>query len=132
MSDDELPGEIARTLLGRIGCAGDFSLTPIPGGRNNRVWRLSANDADFLLKRYYWSENDRRDRMGHEWDFLRYLRGIGSTAAPEPLTADSESRFALLHGGERRVLRRPLQRGVRAGDAGEIADAPQLRHGVLF
>jgi hypothetical protein len=96
MSGDELPREIARALLGRIGCAGDFSLTPIPGGRNNRVWRLRANDTDFLLKRYYWSENDQRDRMGHEWDFLRYLRSIGSTAAPEPLAADPESRFALL------------------------------------
>ena len=96
MSEDELPHEIARTLLGRIGCAGDFALTPLPGGRNNRVWRLRANGTDFLLKRYYWSENDRRDRMGHELDFLAYLRGIGSTAAPEPLVADRESRFALL------------------------------------
>ena len=96
MSSDDLPYEIARALLGRVGHAGDIALTPIPGGRNNRVWHLRAGGTDFLLKRYYWSESDRRDRMGHELDFLRYLRGIGSTAAPGPLAADPDSRFALL------------------------------------
>ena len=96
MSADEIPHDVARALLARIGLTEEFAIAPLPGGRNNRVWRLSAGGTDALLKRYYWSENDRRDRMGHEWDFLRYLRGIGSTAAPEPLAADQDGRFALL------------------------------------
>ena len=96
MSADEIPHDVARALLARIGLTEEFAIAPLPGGRNNRVWRLRAKGTDFLLKRYYWSENDRSDRMGHEWDFLRYLRGIGTAAAPEPLAADRESRFALL------------------------------------
>jgi len=96
MNSGEPPREIARQLLDRAGCPGEFALTAIPGGRNNRVWRLRANETDFLLKQYYWTETDRRDRMGHEWDFLRYLRGIGCTGAAKALAADREHRFALI------------------------------------
>ena len=96
MSTDDAPREMARALLERAGCPGHFALAPLPGGRNNRVWRIRANDADFLLKQYYWTKDDRRDRMGHEWDFLTYLRGIGSTAAAKALAADRENRFALI------------------------------------
>jgi hypothetical protein len=88
--------EIARRLLDQAGCNGEFVLTPLPGGRNNRVWRLGVNETDFLLKQYYWTENDRRDRMGHEWDFLTYLRGIGCTSAARPIAADLENRSALI------------------------------------
>ena len=96
MNGGDAPRDIARQLLARIGCTAYFDLTPLPCGRNNRVWRLHAGDADFLLKRYYWTENDPRDRMGHEIAFLSYLRSIGNSAAPEPLAADRENRFALL------------------------------------
>jgi hypothetical protein len=96
MNGGDAPRDIARQLLARIGCSADFELTPLPGGRNNRVWRLHAAETDFLLKRYYWAENDQRDRMGHEIAFLSYLRSIGNNAAPEPLAADRENRFALL------------------------------------
>ena len=65
-----LPIDIARKLLDRLGHEGDFDLAPLPGGRNNRVWRLRADETDYLLKRYYWAENDRRDRMGHELSLI--------------------------------------------------------------
>ena len=96
MNTEDPPREIARRLLDRVGCHGPFAIESIPGGRNNRVWRIRANETDFLLKQYYWTENDQRDRMGHEWDFLAYLHGIGITVAPQPLAADRENRCALL------------------------------------
>ena len=96
MSADDAPREIARQLLQQAGYTGEFSLTALTGGRNNRVWRVHANDADFLLKHYYWTENDQRDRMGHEWDFLSYLHGIGSDGAARAIVAERESRFALI------------------------------------
>jgi hypothetical protein len=96
MSADDAPREIAQQLLAKIGCSDDFTVTPLPGGRNNRVWRVRAGESDLLLKRYYWAENDTRDRMGHELDFLSYLDSIGIMAAPQALAADRESRCALL------------------------------------
>jgi hypothetical protein len=96
MNGDDAPREVARQLLDRIGRRGDFALAALPGGRNNRVWRIRADETDFLFKRYYWAENDPRDRMGHEWDFLSYLHGIGSSAAPQALAADRENRCALI------------------------------------
>ena len=88
--------DIARGLLNQIGHDAEFTLNPLPGGRNNRVWRIRAGDVDFLLKQYYWAEADQRDRMGHEWDFLSYLHGIGCTRAPRAFAADRDNRCALL------------------------------------
>ena len=96
VSDDEVHSQAARRLLAHQGLSGDFSLEAIPGGRNNRVWRLRSEERDFLLKKYYWSERDQRDRMGHEWDFLVYLHGIGCGLAPKAIEADRENRYALL------------------------------------
>jgi hypothetical protein len=96
MSSEEDPRPLAQSLLASIGYTGSFALNPIAGGRNNRVWRLRTADGQFLFKRYYWSENDQRDRMGHEWSFLKYLHGNGSESAPEPIAADFTSRSALL------------------------------------
>jgi hypothetical protein len=96
MSADASLREIAQGLLARAGVAGDFEMSPLPGGRNNRVWRLQAGESDFLFKQYYWTENDRRDRMGHEWDFLGYLHSIGAAAAAKAIAADPENRCALL------------------------------------
>jgi hypothetical protein len=72
------------------------AVTPLPGGRNNRVWRVKCGPQSFLLKRYFWSEQDPRDRLGQEWVFLRYLRQIGCRQAPDPLVKDPSSRCALL------------------------------------
>ena len=96
MNAEDPPRRIARHLLERAGCPGEFAIDALPGGRNNRVWRLRASEAAYLLKQYYWTETDRRDRMGHEWDFLAYLHGAGITCAPRPVAADRENRFALL------------------------------------
>ena len=96
VSDDELASQAARRLIARQGLSGDFSLEAIPGGRNNRFWCLRSEGRDFLLKKYYWSESDQRDRMGHEWDFLVYLHGIGCGRAPKAIEADRENRYALM------------------------------------
>jgi hypothetical protein len=57
---------------------------------------VDCSTESFLLKSYFWSESDPRDRLGQEWAFLEFLRSIGSCKAPEPLAKDAPSRFALL------------------------------------
>jgi hypothetical protein len=88
--------ETASSLLARIGKPAPQCVLPLPGGRNNRVWRVDCSTESFLLKSYFWSESDPRDRLGQEWAFLEFLRSIGSCKAPEPLAKDVPSRFALL------------------------------------
>ena len=88
--------ETASSLLARIGKPAPQCVLPLPGGRNNRVWRVECGTEAFLLKSYFWSESDPRDRLGQEWAFLEFLRSIGSCKAPEPLAKDAPSRFALL------------------------------------
>jgi hypothetical protein len=90
------PESAATELLARIGKKTPSAVTPIPGGRNNTVWRVDSGSETFLLKRYFWSESDPRDRLGQEWTFLEFLHSIGSRQAPAPLARLPESRFALL------------------------------------
>lgn len=103
MSDDEYRRTAGR-LLQRRGLE-DFEMQPIPGGRNNRVWHVRTAEGHFLFKKYYWTEGDQRDRMGHEWDFLTYLREIGCQRAAAPCEADRDARCALLEFLEGRPLR---------------------------
>ncbi len=90
------PTEAAASLLAQLGKRAPHIVLPLPGGRNNRVWRVDCSTESFLLKSYFWSESDPRDRLGQEWAFLEFLRSIGSCKAPEPLAKDAPSRFALL------------------------------------
>ena len=86
----------AGALVKSLGHTLPVSVTPLPGGRNNQVWRVDCGHQSFLLKRYFWSEQDPRDRLGQEWAFLHYLRQIGCRQAPDPLVKDPAIRCALL------------------------------------
>ena len=90
------PESIAAELLKSIGKIAPLRIAPLAGGRNNRVWRVDCGSESFLLKNYFWSESDPRDRLGQEWAFLDFLQSIGSRKAPTPLAKDPSTRFALL------------------------------------
>ena len=90
------PSHSAHWLLAQMGKTEPSSLLPLAGGRNNRVWRVDCGSESFLLKNYFWSESDPRDRLGQEWAFLDFLQSIGSRKAPAPLAQDPSTRFALL------------------------------------
>ena len=90
------PTEVATSLLAHIGKPAPQCVLALPGGRNNRVWRVDCTTEAFLLKSYFWSESDPRDRLGQEWAFLDFLQSIGFLKAPAPLAKDAPSRFALL------------------------------------
>ena len=90
------PSHAALSLLAQIGKTAPSSIIPLAGGRNNRVWRVDCGSESFLLKNYFWSESDPRDRLGQEWAFLNFLQSISSRKAPAPLAKDPSTRFALL------------------------------------
>ena len=90
------PESIATELLKSIGKIAPLRIDPLAGGRNNRVWRVDCGSESFLLKNYFWSESDPRDRLGQEGAFLDFLQSIGSRKAPAPLAKNPSTRFALL------------------------------------
>jgi hypothetical protein len=90
------PSQAALSLLTQVGKPAHSSLIALAGGRNNRVWRVDCGSESFLLKNYFWSESDPRDRLGQEWAFLDFLQSIGSRKGPAPLAKNPSTRFALM------------------------------------
>ena len=90
------PDQAAAEMLSHLGRKESHHIIQLPGGRNNTVWRVICGNDSFLLKNYFWSESDSRDRLGQEWAFLEFLESIGSRKSPAPLAKIPAARFALL------------------------------------
>lgn len=92
-SADSLKEEVAA-LLSRGGLlpessAEGLSLCRLDGGKNNKVFRVSAGDDDFMLKVYFRSPKDLRDRQGNEFRFLEHAWSQGVRNTHEPLFCDT-------------------------------------------
>ncbi|MDR1519829.1 MAG: aminoglycoside phosphotransferase family protein, partial [Planctomycetota bacterium] len=68
---------------------------PLPGGRNNRVWRLNTAEGPLLLKEYF--QEDDWDRLAAESRFLRFCARAGVSRVPRLLAEDAKTGLAL-HG----------------------------------
>ena len=82
-------------LLSEIGVHCNFKLTPLQGGRNNKVFRLDADGKSFLLKSYFFSPQDSRDRLYHEFSFTNFAWTCGIYTVPKPFASLPERRIAL-------------------------------------
>lgn len=58
------------------------------GGRNNRIFRVRTGEEDFLVKQYYRSSTDTRDRLRHEFEFLEYAWSQNLKNVPKPIYRD--------------------------------------------
>ena len=72
--------DLRNMLVGRA--------TRLPGGGNNRVYRVDAPAGPVLLKEYFRHAGDPRDRLGAEQAFLRFAWAHGVRAIPQPLACD--------------------------------------------
>ncbi len=80
----------SRANLGRV-----RELVPLSGGSNNRVFRADCEAGRAVLKCYYRSLADPRDRLGAEFAFCRYARGAGVASLPAPLACDAPAGLGL-------------------------------------
>jgi len=88
---EEIAGQIAaESGLGRIR---DFH--PFPGGRNNRVARVDLNGQQYLLKNYFYSANDTRDRLNNEYSFVAFAWQNGCRRIAKPIFRSNRLRSAL-------------------------------------
>lgn len=86
----------ATALLVRAGLQEPRDIQVLGGGKNNRVLKiLPQNDEPIVLKAYFRHPDDARDRLKHEWSFIRYAWSHNIRTVPEPLLQDSDHGLAL-------------------------------------
>ncbi|MBA4186955.1 MAG: aminoglycoside phosphotransferase family protein [Planctomycetaceae bacterium] len=71
------------------------ALTPLTGGKNNRVYRAETENGEAVLKAYFRHPNDTRDRLGAEFAFSRFAWASGIHCIPEPLTSNPDAGLGL-------------------------------------
>jgi thiamine kinase-like enzyme len=82
-------------LLKRVGLGDDLRFERLSGGRNNRVYRVTAGDKSAVLKWYFRHANDQRDRLNAEFAFCEYARECGASCVATPLGRDDASQLAV-------------------------------------
>ena len=92
---DRMPGIIA--LLQRNGISRQAPAELLRGGKNNRVIRLvSDSGTPLVLKVYFRSAADTRDRLNNELSFARFAWSQGMRSLPRPIDAEPSEQCALL------------------------------------
>lgn len=114
----------AADLIHSIGLRGKFTLHPLTGGANNRVFRVEANGCRVLLKAYFQHADDPRDRLGPEFSFASFAWGNGLRCLPQPLACDRERRLGLYEFIQGRQL------SAQEIDGGKIQEALDFYHAV--
>jgi len=73
-----------------------FTSQRIGGGRNSSVFRLSSNDSrSVILKRYYNTETDPRDRLATEFSALQFMQSFSVHCVPRPIFCDKRKGYAI-------------------------------------
>lgn len=82
-------------LLKRAGVTGSFQMQALPGGRNNRVFRVDAGGMFLLLKHYFDHPADPRNRLAAEFAWTRFVTRHGIASVPRPLACDPAEHLGL-------------------------------------
>lgn len=85
---------VAALLAPRVSI-GSLKLAPIPGGSNNRVFRVDSDSGSFLVKWYFTAADDPRNRLQAEWQFADFAWRHGVRGLPEPVAYDEKRGIAV-------------------------------------
>src|SRR5271157_2022045 len=88
-------------LLAESGLPREYRASSLPGGGNNRVYRIDCAGSSFLLKSYFHHTDDPRDRLAAEFSFSRFAWDHGLRCLPQPLNRDDRNHLGLyefIHG----------------------------------
>lgn len=74
----------------------NFEYTPLKGGANNQVYKITIDEKQpLILKNYFHNEKDLRKRLYSEFNFLKYAWDNQIRCIPEPLFASEEENLGL-------------------------------------
>jgi len=83
-------------LLKAAGHQESFELSPLAGGVNNRIFLVQRDNRIIaVLKQYYHSKGDLRDRLSSDYGFSRFLWDHGIHQIPMPIASDPLHHLAL-------------------------------------
>lgn len=82
--------------LSTAGVTGRVEIRLLPGGANNRVYRVDTDQGPLLGKVYFRHPGDLRDRLKTETAFLEYSRQLGLKCVPRLLASDPAGGAALM------------------------------------
>lgn len=88
-------GEQVRPILESMGIAGPVHFVPLPGGANNRVFRVTHPGGELVVKSYFQHPGDSRDRFGAERAFYELINAQGITSVPKMFGWVPEHRLGL-------------------------------------
>lgn len=88
---EEIAEKIA--LESKLGEITAFQL--LSGGRNNRVAKVELSGSSYLLKNYFYSVHDQRDRLNNEYSFADFAWSSGCRCIPKPVFRSNGLRSAL-------------------------------------
>src|SRR5262245_31394177 len=84
-----------KPLLDSIGWSESVKLVALPKERNNRVYRMDGKTKKLFLKDYFHDPEDKRDRLGTEYSFLKFAWDEGLKSVPQPLAQDTVNKMGL-------------------------------------
>lgn len=90
-----LPEDI-REAAGKFFNKEITSITRLGGGKNSRVYKVETAIQTIVLKHYFRSESDPRDRQGTELDALQLMISFGDQNVPIVRSIDRELGYTLL------------------------------------
>lgn len=107
--NDQAGQQDVATLVGPVlaagGLAPPYHVASLAGGGNNRVYRVESASGTAVVKIYYRSPDDPRDRLAAEFGFSRFAWDRGVRAVPEPLASDDVAGMAAYEFVDGRKLR---------------------------
>lgn len=126
----ESAATVAATVLDPRGPSGGraYQATRVPGGANNRVFKIQGAEGNYLLKSYFESAPGMRDRLASDYGFCRFAWEEGVRAVPQPIAANTEARVAIYEFVEgRRLVAGEVSRQAVAAAIQFIANLNRLR-----
>ncbi|MAE43042.1 hypothetical protein CMO93_04675 [Candidatus Woesearchaeota archaeon] len=88
--------KLVSKLSINAGFMGDFTIKPIAGGRNNKVFCVEyENGKKALLKSYFDDPINKKDRLRNEFNFLKFVYGGGIKCVAKPYCADFDNNLGL-------------------------------------
>lgn len=87
--------EALADLLAAAGLPPALAIERLPGGGNNRVYRVETAAGPVLLKEYFQHPADLRDRLAAEYAFTSFAWDHGIRSLPQPLACDRAAGLGL-------------------------------------
>ena len=110
----------SEKVMSRLLTESPKEIRSVSGGANNRVWQVKTLQGKYLLKQYFRSPEDSRDRFASEKAFYTHAQNKVKGKVPQVQAWDPEGEAGLFFWVEGRTLTEPEVTGARVQEALEF------------